>query len=129
MVQKMHVNFSDLALEKSHTTSQALVSLRPTTFDDYPGQDRVCDNLKIYTQSAKLRHKILDHCLFYGPPGLGKTTLAGIVAQEMNYQIKVTSGPVIERPADLMGILASMEPNSILFIDEIHRLSSNVEEI
>lgn len=103
--------------------------LRPKTFDEYPGQDRVCENLKIYTQAAKLRGKMLDHCLFHGPPGLGKTTLAGIIAHTMGYQLKVTSGPVLERAADLVGILANLEPNTILFIDEIHRLPANVEEI
>lgn len=105
------------------------VQLRPKTFEDYPGQERVCENLKIYTQAAKLRGRMLDHCLFHGPPGLGKTTLAGIVAGVMGCQLKVTSGPVIERTADLMGILANLESNTILFIDEIHRLPSNVEEI
>jgi Holliday junction DNA helicase RuvB len=103
--------------------------LRPTTFDEYPGQDKICENLKIYTKAAKIRGKMLDHCLFHGPPGLGKTTLAGIMATVMGCQMKITSGPVIERAADLMGILANLEPNTILFIDEIHRLPSNVEEI
>lgn len=103
--------------------------LRPKTFDEYPGQERICENLKIYTQAAKLRGKMLDHCLFHGPPGLGKTTLAGIIANTMDYQFKVTSGPVMERAADLVGILANLEPNTILFIDEIHRLPANVEEI
>lgn len=105
------------------------VNLRPKNFDEYPGQERVCENLKVYTQAAKIRGKMLDHCLFHGPPGLGKTTLAGIIAETLGCQIKVTSGPVIERAADLMGILASIEPNTILFIDEIHRLPANVEEI
>lgn len=105
------------------------VNLRPKTFDEYPGQERICENLKIYTQAAKLRGKMLDHCLFHGPPGLGKTTLAGIIAENLGCQIKVTSGPVIERAADLMGILASIEAKTILFIDEIHRLPANVEEI
>ncbi len=103
--------------------------IRPKTFEDYPGQEKVCDNLKVYTQAAKLRGKMLDHCLFHGPPGLGKTTLAGIVANTMGCQFKVTSGPVIERTADLVGILANIDPNTVLFIDEIHRLPSNVEEI
>ena len=105
------------------------VHLRPKTFDEYPGQDEICANLKIYTQAAKMRGKMLDHCLFHGPPGLGKTTLAGIMATVMGCQMKMTSGPVIERTADLMGILANLDPNTILFIDEIHRLPSNVEEI
>ncbi|WP_338634785.1 Holliday junction branch migration DNA helicase RuvB [Spirobacillus cienkowskii] len=105
------------------------INLRPKSFDNYPGQERICENLKIYTQAAKLRGKMLDHCLFHGPPGLGKTTLAGIVAETMGSPLKITSGPVIERAADLMGILASLEPHSILFIDEIHRLPANVEEV
>lgn len=105
------------------------INLRPKNFDEYPGQDRVCENLKVYTQAAKLRGKMLDHCLFHGPPGLGKTTLAGIIAETLGSPIKVTSGPVIERAADLMGVLANIEPKTILFIDEIHRLPANVEEI
>lgn len=105
------------------------VHLRPKSFEDYPGQDEICENLKIYTKAAKMRGKMLDHCLFHGPPGLGKTTLAGIIANTMGCQMKITSGPVIERAADLMGILANLESNTILFIDEIHRLPSNVEEI
>ncbi|WP_222435638.1 Holliday junction branch migration DNA helicase RuvB [Fluviispira vulneris] len=105
------------------------LNLRPKSFEDYPGQERICENLKIYTKAAKMRGKMLDHCLFHGPPGLGKTTLAGIIAENMECQIKITSGPVIERAADLMGILASLESKTILFIDEIHRLPANVEEI
>lgn len=104
------------------------LNLRPKTFADYPGQEKVCENLKIYTKAAKLRGQMLDHCLFHGPPGLGKTTLAGIVAHEMNYHLKVTSGPIIEKSADLMGILVNLEPNSVLFIDEIHRLPAHIEE-
>lgn len=104
------------------------LNLRPKTFAEYPGQEKVCENLKIYTKAAKLRGQMLDHCLFHGPPGLGKTTLAGIIANEMGYHFKVTSGPVIEKSADLMGILVNLEPNSVLFIDEIHRLPSHIEE-
>jgi holliday junction DNA helicase RuvB len=104
-------------------------SLRPKTFEEYPGQERICENLKVWTTAAKKRKKMLDHCLFHGPPGLGKTTLAGIVASEMNCLFKITSGPVLERPGDLMGILASLEPNSVLFVDEIHRMPSHVEEV
>lgn len=108
---------------------QHSAQLRPQTFEEYPGQESICENLKIYTKASKIRGKMLDHCLFHGPPGLGKTTLAGIIAADMGCQMKITSGPVIERAADLMGILANLEPNTILFIDEIHRLPSNVEEI
>lgn len=104
------------------------LNLRPKTFAEYPGQEKVCENLKIYTKAAKLRGQMLDHCLFHGPPGLGKTTLAGIIANEMGYHFKITSGPVIEKSADLMGILVNLEPNSVLFIDEIHRLPSHIEE-
>jgi Holliday junction DNA helicase RuvB len=103
--------------------------LRPRSFDEYPGQERVVENLKIYTQAAKLRGKMLDHVLLHGPPGLGKTTLAGIIAHTMNCSLKITAGPVIERPADLMGILANLEAQTVLFIDEIHRLPSHVEEV
>lgn len=115
--------------ELARETIEPHADLRPKTFEEYPGQERICENLKIYTQAAKLREKMLDHCLFHGPPGLGKTTLAGIIAHTMGYQIKVTSGPVLERAADLVGILTNLEPNTILFIDEIHRLPANVEEI
>jgi Holliday junction DNA helicase RuvB len=106
-----------------------LESLRPQSWDDYPGQDDVVNRLKVYTEAARLRGQMLDHCLFYGPPGLGKTTIAGIVAHAMGCEMKVTSGPVIERAADIMGLLAGIEPNTFLFVDEIHRLPSNVEEV
>jgi Holliday junction DNA helicase RuvB len=131
MDTSVHTKFDNSIVlpELANDTIEPHLNLRPKNFDEYPGQERVCENLKVYTQAAKLRGKMLDHCLFHGPPGLGKTTLAGIVAETMGYQIKVTSGPVIERAADLMGILASIESKTILFIDEIHRLPSNVEEI
>jgi Holliday junction DNA helicase RuvB len=136
MESSIHATFEDeVVLERltqEHHEPQTHLSqthLRPKTFDEYPGQDRVCENLKIYTQAAKLRGKMLDHCLFHGPPGLGKTTLAGIVAENLGCQMKMTSGPIIERAADLMGILASIEPHTVLFIDEIHRLPAHIEEI
>ena len=131
MDTSVHTKFDNSIVlpELANDTIEPHLNLRPKNFDEYPGQERVCENLKVYTQAAKLRGKMFDHCLFHGPPGLGKTTLAGIVAETMGYQIKVTSGPVIERAADLMGILASIESKTILFIDEIHRLPSNVEEI
>jgi len=105
------------------------VSLRPPKLDDYIGQDKVKSNLAIFIEAAKKRRQALDHVLLYGPPGLGKTTLAYIIAREMGVDIKVTSGPVIERPGDLAAILTNMHEHEVLFIDEIHRLSHVVEEI
>ncbi len=104
-------------------------SLRPRVLGDFPGQDRVKENLGIAIQAAKLRGEALDHQLFYGPPGLGKTTLGNIVASEMDVAIRTTSGPAIERPGDLAAILTNLRPHDVLFIDEIHRLSRTVEEI
>ena len=103
--------------------------LRPQTLDDYIGQQGVKDNLKIFIEAAKLRHDPLDHVLFYGPPGLGKTTLAGIIANELGVDIKITSGPAIGRAGDLAAILTNLNDNDVLFIDEIHRLNRSVEEV
>ena len=105
------------------------ISLRPKTLDEYVGQDKVKENLKIYITAALQRKESLDHVLLYGPPGLGKTTLAGIIAREMGVNLRVTSGPAIEKQGDLVAILTSLEEGDVLFIDEIHRLSRNVEEI
>lgn len=102
--------------------------LRPLSFDDFTGQDQVLENLKIFVQAANLRTEALDHALFHGPPGLGKTTLANILANELQVGIKVTSGPVLDKPGDLAGLLTNLEERDVLFIDEIHRLSPIVEE-
>lgn len=104
-------------------------SLRPQSLKEYIGQNKVKENMKIYIEAAKKRGDALDHCLFYGPPGLGKTTIANIIANEMKSNIKITSGPAIEKPGDLAAILTTLSEHDVLFIDEIHRLSKNVEEI
>jgi len=104
-------------------------TLRPTSFGEYVGQESIKDNLKVFIAAARERGEPLDHCLLYGPPGLGKTTLANIIASEMGVSLRSTSGPVIERAGDLAAILTNLEPHDVLFIDEVHRLSSVVEEI
>lgn len=103
-------------------------ALRPSYFDSFNGQEKIVENLKVFVQAAKMRGEPLDHLLLFGPPGLGKTTLAGIIANELGVNFKVTSGPVLDKPGDLAGILTGLEENDVLFIDEIHRLSRVVEE-
>ncbi len=115
--------------QKNDDDFQFDATLRPRTLDDYIGQEKIRDNLRLFIEAARGRNEALDHVLLYGPPGLGKTTLANIVAAEMGVNIKSTSGPVIERPGDLAAILTNLEPHDVLFIDEIHRLSHVVEEI
>ncbi len=119
-----------VAPEYSETSDQEVeVTLRPKTLTEYIGQEKAKDNLDIYIKAAVARKEPLDHCLLYGPPGLGKTTLAGIIANEMGVNFRVTSGPAIEKPKDLAALLTNLNDGDVLFIDEIHRLSRSVEEV
>ena len=112
----------------SETEREFEKALRPLTFDNFSGQDKIIENLRVFVMAARMREEALDHVLLHGPPGLGKTTLSNIVANELGVGFKITSGPVLDKPGDLAGILTSLEPNDVLFIDEIHRLSPVVEE-
>lgn len=122
MEEERIVNPSEISNEED-------VSLRPKALEEYVGQDKIKENLKIFIEAAKMRGEPLDHVLLYGPPGLGKTTLSMIIANELGVNIKITSGPAIERPGDLASLLTNLSPGDVLFIDEIHRLSRHVEEI
>ena len=117
--EKDHFSNEDLEIDKA---------LRPKDFSDFSGQDKVVDNLKVFVSAAKMRNEALDHVLLHGPPGLGKTTLSHIIANEMEVSIKISSGPVLDKPGDLAGLLTNLEDGDILFIDEIHRLSPIIEE-
>ena len=114
--------------ERLRTDQDFEKALRPVMFSDFPGQEQIIDNLRVFVAAARMRGEALDHTLFHGPPGLGKTTLSNIIANELGVGFKVTSGPVLDKPGDLAGILTSLEENDVLFIDEIHRLSPIVEE-
>lgn len=119
-VIETQVQEEDLKIEKS---------LRPQRLEEYIGQEKAKKNLRIYIEAAKQRKEALDHVLFYGPPGLGKTTLAGIIANEMGVHIKITSGPAIGKPGEMAAILSALQEGDILFVDEIHRLNRQVEEV
>ncbi|MDG2172213.1 MAG: Holliday junction branch migration DNA helicase RuvB, partial [Flavobacteriaceae bacterium] len=124
----MNENLDPSSINLSTEEKEFENNLRPSSFDDFSGQDQVIENLKIFVQASNQRGDALDHTLFHGPPGLGKTTLAHILAHELQVAVKVTSGPVLDKPADLAGLLTNLEERDVLFIDEIHRLSPVVEE-
>ncbi len=122
------MNEFDIRNQQQMSDGEVDKALRPLRFEDFNGQRKIVDNLRVFVAAAKMRSENLDHTLLFGPPGLGKTTLANIIANELGVGFKVTSGPVLDKPGDLAGLLTSLEPNDVLFIDEIHRLSPIVEE-
>ncbi len=124
----MNENLNPQEENLSSAEKEAERALRPILFDDFSGQESVVDNLRVFVQAAKQRQEALDHVLLHGPPGLGKTTLAHIISQDLGVNIRITSGPVLDKPGDLAGLLTNLEPFDVLFIDEIHRLSPVVEE-
>ena len=124
----MNANLNSEEENLSSAEKEAERALRPILFDDFSGQEAVVDNLRVFVQAAKQRQEALDHVLLHGPPGLGKTTLAHIISQDLGVNIRITSGPVLDKPGDLAGLLTNLEPYDVLFIDEIHRLSPVVEE-
>ncbi|GHU85193.1 Holliday junction ATP-dependent DNA helicase RuvB [Clostridia bacterium] len=125
------INLENRIIKPEYSSEDAEVelSLRPKTLSEYIGQEKVKENLRIFIGAAKNRGENLDHCLFYGPPGVGKTTLAGVTATELGVNLRITSGPAIERPGDLASLLTNLGENDVLFIDEVHRMSRNIEEI
>lgn len=131
MIEENEMDFENriVSPEYHYQDEDTELSLRPKKLNDYIGQDKAKENLSIYIKAARARHESLDHVLLYGPPGLGKTTLSGIIAHEMGVNLRVTSGPAIEKQGDLVAILTSLNEGDVLFIDEIHRLSRNIEEI
>lgn len=130
-MDRFDMDFENRIVTPEYTGADAETefSLRPRTLAEYIGQDKAKENLSIYIEAAKMRGENLDHVLLYGPPGLGKTTLSTIIANEMNVNIRVTSGPAIEKQGDLAALLTNLSENDILFIDEIHRLNRSVEEV
>src|SRR5471030_2084541 len=126
----MEIENKTAILDGSALTDESTLekNLRPESLDEFPGQDKLKSNLEVFIGAAKKRGEALDHCLFYGPPGLGKTTLAHIIAHTMDVEMKTTSGPALDKKGDLAAILTNLKPSSILFIDEIHRLNQVVEE-